>query len=260
MFLDIKNNLKKLYTKYVFIVIVAFFIVCIVVFGIDRKIDIMLKEEFGDSMEKFTDNNDNVSVRYGENSVNVNDKRYVGYNNIYSNQGNKEGQNKLKNREKNNKLSVADIKKMIDKANINQGKRIVRKCVTCHNLTEKKHYIGPHLVAVINREKGSKELGYNFSKVLKDSEGVWSDEDLFNFIYAPKDYLPGTKMIFYGIKKHQDIGDVIAYVKYLDSAVVGEVKNVGMANDKVGMANDKIGKNNNDNIKGNEKGNNEISE
>ncbi|MEL6712103.1 MAG: c-type cytochrome [Pseudomonadota bacterium] len=115
-------------------------------------------------------------------------------------------------------ISSDQIKELIDNGNINNGKKLIKQCITCHNLTEKKHYIGPHLVNIINRPQGSKELDYNFSKTLKNSNNIWSEEELFRFIYAPKTYLPNTKMIFFGVKNYDDIGDIIQYLKHINQS------------------------------------------
>jgi len=42
---------------------------------------------------------------------------------------------------------------------------------------------------------------------------VWSDSTLIEYLENPEKYIPGTKMIFTGIKKQNERADLIAYLK-----------------------------------------------
>ena len=41
----------------------------------------------------------------------------------------------------------------------------------------------------------------------------WGEETLYDYLLNPKKYIPGTKMVFAGLKKPQDRADLIAYLK-----------------------------------------------
>ena len=42
---------------------------------------------------------------------------------------------------------------------------------------------------------------------------TWNKDTLFQYLENPKKYIPGTKMVFAGIKKAQERADLIAYLE-----------------------------------------------
>jgi cytochrome c2 len=67
--------------------------------------------------------------------------------------------------------------------NVDAGKKVFAKCAVCHGIGETTKPIGPNLNNVIAE-----------------------------YITDPKKKIPGNKMAFTGLKKEQEIADVIAYV------------------------------------------------
>ncbi|WP_156901338.1 c-type cytochrome [Nisaea denitrificans] len=96
-----------------------------------------------------------------------------------------------------------------------KGEKVFRKCKACHVVDKEKNRVGPHLVGIIGRSAAGVEK-FKYSKALKAkaAEGlVWDEASLAEFLKAPKKYLKGTKMAFVGLKKQDDIDNVIAYIK-----------------------------------------------
>ena len=48
---------------------------------------------------------------------------------------------------------------------------------------------------------------------MKNSDIIWNDDTLDNFLKAPREYIEGTRMTFAGIKKDSDREALIAYLK-----------------------------------------------
>jgi len=105
------------------------------------------------------------------------------------------------------------IPELMANANADAGAKIIKKCVVCHSLEQGgANKVGPNLWKIINAKKGQKP-GFAYSKALLASGGSWDQENLFAFLKKPSKYLPGTKMSFVGIRKPQDVANVVAYLR-----------------------------------------------
>jgi cytochrome c len=100
-------------------------------------------------------------------------------------------------------------------ADLKDGKKVFRKCKACHQLDKPKNKVGPHLVGIIGRKAASVE-DYKYSDAMqaKGAEGlIWTEETLAEYLAKPKDFVPKTKMVFPGLRKPEQIEDLIAYLK-----------------------------------------------
>lgn len=112
---------------------------------------------------------------------------------------------------------VIDIPSIMQTANAEAGKGLVKKCIACHSLGQgEPNKIGPNLWNIYNAPKGAKE-GYKYSSALLAKGGNWDEESLFNFMRKPKTYIKGTKMSFVGFKKLEDVANMVAYLKTLSN-------------------------------------------
>jgi cytochrome c len=93
-----------------------------------------------------------------------------------------------------------------------QGEKVFNKCKACHAVDEPQNKVGPHLVGVFGREAGSVE-GFRYSDAMKESGVTWNEETIAAYLADPRGYIKGNRMAFAGLKKEEEIADLIAYLK-----------------------------------------------
>ncbi len=100
------------------------------------------------------------------------------------------------------------------------GEKVFAVCKACHQVGDSaKNLVGPVLNGLIGRKSGSVE-GYSYSEANKNSGITWDEATFSEYIKDPKAKIPGTKMIFAGIKDDKKIKDLIAYLHTFDKAPV----------------------------------------
>jgi cytochrome c len=89
--------------------------------------------------------------------------------------------------------------------------------MACHKVgTDARKGVGPVLNGVVGRAAAT-HPDYSYSAAMKDSGLIWDEATLTTYLQAPRRLVPGTKMTFTGLKKSQEIADVIAYLKQFDA-------------------------------------------
>jgi cytochrome c len=92
------------------------------------------------------------------------------------------------------------------------GEQSFRKCLPCHAVGEDaRNKVGPLLNGLEGRKSGTIE-GYNYTDANKNSGITWSEASFKEYITDPRAKIPGTKMVFAGIKNDKEKGDLWAYL------------------------------------------------
>lgn len=98
-------------------------------------------------------------------------------------------------------------------ASVEDGEQVAKKCTSCHTFEPGgANKVGPNLANLIGADKAHLD-NFAYSAAFQDLGGTWSYEDLNEFLYKPRDYAPGTKMSFAGLKSPEDRAAVIAYMR-----------------------------------------------
>jgi cytochrome c len=96
------------------------------------------------------------------------------------------------------------------------GKTSFNKCMACHAVGEgAKNKVGPVLNGLDGRKSGTVE-GYSYSEANKNSGITWNKEQFLDYIKDPKAKIPGTKMVFAGIKNEKEANDLWAFISQYD--------------------------------------------
>ena len=96
---------------------------------------------------------------------------------------------------------------------IDAGERSFRKCQPCHDIGQgAKNKIGPILNGLDGRKAGS-VANYSYSAPNKESDITWNETTFKEYITDPRTKIPGTKMVFPGIKDEKEQKDLWGYLK-----------------------------------------------
>lgn len=111
--------------------------------------------------------------------------------------------------------AAVDIKTLLANADVDGGAKVAKKCAACHSFEKGgANKTGPALYGVVNRDLAAVS-GFAYSDALKAKGGKWDYDALAKFLAKPKDFIPGTAMNFGGIKKDNQLADLIAYLRSL---------------------------------------------
>jgi cytochrome c len=92
------------------------------------------------------------------------------------------------------------------------GEALFKKnCSVCHTTDEGKNKIGPSLHGVVGRHSASLS-NFQYSDSMKSANKDWDTQNLDQYLSNPRALVPGTKMIFAGLKNEADRQNVIAYL------------------------------------------------
>ena len=99
---------------------------------------------------------------------------------------------------------------------VEAGKTSFNKCLPCHAIGEgAKNKVGPEQNGLDGRKAGTVE-GYSYSDANKNSGITWNKEQFLDYIKDPRAKIPGTKMIFAGVKNETEAANLWAYLSQYD--------------------------------------------
>lgn len=94
------------------------------------------------------------------------------------------------------------------------------RCGACHSI--ERNRVGPRHQELFGRSAGT-QPGYAYSKALADSDIVWNEQTLDNWLTNPQALIPGQKMGF-RVRKAGDRSDIIAFLRSLKGLEGGSVE------------------------------------
>jgi cytochrome c len=98
-------------------------------------------------------------------------------------------------------------------ADATRGEEIYNsRCIACHSPDANR--VGPKHRGVVGRTAGSVP-GFNYSKAVRSSGVVWSEEALDRWLTNPQAFIPGQRMNF-KVADVADRADLIAYLRTLE--------------------------------------------
>lgn len=110
-----------------------------------------------------------------------------------------------------------DLAALVASADVTEGEKVFKQCKTCHKVEDGANATGPSLWGVVGRPIGTAP-GFSYTEALAGHGGEWSLQNLVDFLSSPKDFAPGTKMSFKGLKKAEDAVNVIVYLNEADGS------------------------------------------
>ena len=98
------------------------------------------------------------------------------------------------------------------------GEKVFAQCRACHQIGETaRNLVGPILNGLFGRTAGTVD-GFSYSPANKNSGITWNEATFADYIKDPRQKMPGTKMVFIGIKDDGKIKDLIAFLKQFDAS------------------------------------------
>lgn len=95
------------------------------------------------------------------------------------------------------------------------GERVFKtQCSACHTVVPGKNLVGPSLHGVVGRTSGQ-GVGFRYSEANKKAALTFDAATLDRYLTNPKEVIPGTTMIYAGVKDETQRKNLIAYLETL---------------------------------------------
>ncbi|MGY6662447.1 MAG: c-type cytochrome [Glycocaulis sp.] len=114
-----------------------------------------------------------------------------------------------------------DFGSLLATASVDAGERVARRCVACHTFEQGgANGTGPNMWGVLGRAVASVS-SFNYSSAMRDygADGTqWLYQNMYDYLEAPRRYVPGTSMAFAGLRSQEDRINLIAYMHSMGSS------------------------------------------
>jgi cytochrome c len=99
-------------------------------------------------------------------------------------------------------------------ADVAQGEKLSKVCMACHTFDKGgPNRVGPNLAGIVGAKHAHKS-DFPYSDAMKAKSGeAWTVDALNKFLWNPKKAVPGTKMVFAGMKKPEDRAALIKWLQ-----------------------------------------------
>lgn len=95
-----------------------------------------------------------------------------------------------------------------------KGEKLFSRCKACHTVEQGgPNKVGPNLWGFLGTAAGSRDIGFRYSKAMQESGVVWDEDSLSAYLENPRKLIPGTRMVFAGLRKEDDREDLIAWLE-----------------------------------------------
>ncbi len=106
---------------------------------------------------------------------------------------------------------------MAQEGNATAGQRVFGACRACHLVGEgAKTGTGPALNGLFGRVAGTIP-GYTYSEANAGAGFTWDEAVFSEYIRNPTAKIPGTKMVYSGLRGDKAVADLTAYLKQFDA-------------------------------------------
>ena len=113
---------------------------------------------------------------------------------------------------------LAELPAPYSAGDVNAGKQVFALCTACHTIGPgQPNTVGPNLHDVFGAAAGSK-ADFAYSPGLKAAGWTWDAARIDQWVSDPTGLIPGTKMVFIGVKDPKQRTDLIAYLKVASSS------------------------------------------